>query len=173
MSLDATLDEPAIAATRATRTTRALVAVLAAGAAMVLLLASLLAGMGWLYALRGLRWFAVGPRVGDALPLLQLAGFDAQPLARVAIAWLLVGMVFGVALIRVPARRRTILAGGYAVLAVLVLLLASDAAFALAQNLRLSHVLGHRAPGFGPWLEGLLFAAGSVLPGRLRQSLTA
>jgi enterochelin esterase-like enzyme len=43
-----------------------------------------------------------------------------------------------------------------------LLLLASDASFALARNLRLSDVLLNRAPGIGPWVEGLLLAAGST-----------
>src|SRR5581483_5207854 len=49
---------------------------------------ALLVGIGWLYVLRGLGWFGFGPRVHDSLPLLQLAGFDAQPLARLAVGWL-------------------------------------------------------------------------------------
>jgi hypothetical protein len=41
------------------------------------------ASVGLLYHLRHLRWLAIGPRIPDSLPLLQLAGFDGQPLARV------------------------------------------------------------------------------------------
>jgi hypothetical protein len=148
-------------ATATGHTLRALVAVAAGVAIVVLLLLCLLAGTGLLYGLRGQRWFGAGARIGDSLPLLQLAGFDGQPLARVAAAWLPAGMIFGIALIRVKPLRRTAIAG---MLGLLVLLFASDAAFALARNLRLSQVLSDRAPGFGPWLEALLFAAGSALP---------
>ena len=49
-----------------------------------------------------------------------------------------------------------------AILGPLFLLLASDASFALARNLRLSDVLLNRAPAIGPWIEGLLLAAGSA-----------
>jgi hypothetical protein len=148
-------------ATATRHTLRALVAVAAGVAIVLLLLLCLLAGTGLLYGLRGLRWFGVGARIGDSLPLLQLAGFDGQPLARVAAAWLPTGMIFGIALIRVKPLRRVVMAG---MLGLLVLLFASDAAFALARNLRLGQVLSDRAPGFGPWLEALLFAAGSALP---------
>jgi hypothetical protein len=143
------------------RTTRAIVSVSGGAAALVMLLLSLLAGVGWLYVLRSLQWFALGPQLGDSLPLLRLAGFDGQPLVRVAVAWMLAGMAFGVALIRVNPLRRAALAG---VLGVLLLLFASQAAFALADNLKLSAVLWDRGPGFGPWFEALLFAAGSALP---------
>jgi hypothetical protein len=46
----------------------------------------------------------------------------------------------------------------------LVLLFASQAAFALADNLRLSDVLWSHLPGLGPGVEALLFAAGCALP---------
>jgi hypothetical protein len=160
MNLNPQLDVGAIASGR----TRALAALVVGVAAVLLLLLSLLAGVGLLYVLRGLRWFAVGPRIEDSLPLLQLAGFDGQPLGRVAAAWLPAGMIFGLALVRVKSLPVIIVAGG---LGVPVLLLASDAAFALAHNLRMSHVLLHRVPPFGPWLEGLLFAAGIALSRRI------
>jgi hypothetical protein len=136
-------------------------AVMLGGLAVMLAgLAGLLAGAGWLYAFRGLRWFAVGPQVGDSLPLLQLAGFDGQPLLRVVIAWLPAGVIAGLALVRVSPLRRAVLLG---VLGLLVLLFASQASYALARNLRFSTVLSDRSPGLGPWLEAALFAAGGAL----------
>lgn len=39
-------------------------------------LAAVLAGLGWTYELSHLGWLDVGPRAGDARPLLQLAGLD-------------------------------------------------------------------------------------------------
>jgi hypothetical protein len=152
------LDAPPVATQRATR---ALLAMSGAAGAVLLLVLSLLAGAGWLYLLRSLGWFTVGPRLGDSLPLLRLAGFDGQPLVRDAVAWLLAGMVFGLALIRIDPWRRAALAGA---LGLALLLFASQAAFALAENLRVSAVLLDRAPGLGPWFEALVFAAGSALP---------
>jgi hypothetical protein len=68
--------------------------------------------------------------------------------------------VFGYALRRGHPVRR-----GLAALApvLLVLLLASDASYGLAHNLRLTGVLWDRSPGLGPWVEGLLFAAGAAI----------
>lgn len=139
-----------------------------AATAIVMCLAALIAGLGWLYVLRGLGWLAIGPRVGDSLPLLQLAGFAGQPLARVVVAWLMAGVVAGMALARLPRLRRTVLA---ALLGFAVLLLASEASFALARNLRFSDVLSSRSPGAGAWLEAALFAFGAAIPGRLGTSL--
>jgi hypothetical protein len=133
-------------------------------AAGLIVLAGLLAGTGWLYVFRGLHWFAVGPHVGDSLPLLQLAGFDGQPLVRVAIAWLMAGALVGVALIRVHPLRRSLFAGG---LCLVVLLLASQGAYALARNVRLSDILFDRTPGLGPVVEALVFSLGCLLPGSL------
>jgi hypothetical protein len=135
----------------------------ARGAGMaVALLIGLLAGVGWLYVLRGLGWLDLGPRVNDALPLLQLPGFDAQPLARVAVAWISAGAVAAIPLVRVSRPRRALIAW---LTVTALLLLASQASFALARNLRLGDVVSSRSPGLGPWLEGLLFAVGCALPG--------
>lgn len=129
----------------------------------VAVVVGLLAGTGWLYALRGTGWLRSGPNIADSLPLLQLAGFDAQPLLRVAVAWLLVGLLTGVALIRCSPSHRAVLAGA---LGLVLLLLASQVSYALARNLRLSDVVLHRSPGPGPWVEALLFAVGCALPRR-------
>ena len=130
------------------------------GAAAILACSA--AVLGLLYTMRQLGWLAVGPPVPDALPLLQLAGFDAQPLARVLVATLLVGLALGVVLIRVERRRRVVLV---AVFALFVMLLGSDASYALARNLRLGPILLNRSPAVGPCLEALVLALASALPG--------
>lgn len=124
----------------------------------------LVAGLGWLYTLRSLGWLSVGPGVPDSLPLLQLAGYDAQPLGRVLVAWLVAGGLAGVLLIRLPRLPRLAIAGP---LGIVLLLVASQASFALARNLRFSDVLWSRSPGAGPWVEGVVFAIGCMVPGRL------
>jgi hypothetical protein len=126
-----------------------------------IVLVGLLAGFGWLYALRGLGWFGLGPRVADSLPLLQLASFDGQPALRVLVAWVLAGALAGVALAGMRPAGRVALTG---ILGLAVLLVASQAACALARNLPFRHVLFSRTPGFGPVLEAIAFAVGSALP---------
>src|SRR5947208_845431 len=94
---------------------RQMVAVLTASgrgfATLILALAALLAGVGWLYVLRSLGWLNVGPNVHDSLPLLQLAGFDVQPLGRVLAAFLAAGSIAGAALTRDPRVWRGVLLG--------------------------------------------------------------
>ena len=65
-----------------------------------------IAGVGWTYVLRQDGLLGAGPKVSDALPLLQLAGADAQPLTRVAVAWLLAGLMSGLAMYRWRRIRR-------------------------------------------------------------------
>jgi CubicO group peptidase (beta-lactamase class C family)/enterochelin esterase-like enzyme len=126
-----------------------------------LIIASLTA-LGLLYELRQLRLFALGPRVSDALPLLQLAGFDAQPVTRVLAATLLAGLLLGLALAHLDRRGRVVPVG---VFALVLMLTGSDASYALARNLPFDQVLLNRAPGLGPWLEAVLLTAGSAIPG--------
>ena len=135
-----------------------------AAAGLLIIVVGLLAGTGWLYMLRGLHWLDLGPRVGDALPLLQLASFDGQPLLRVLVAWLLAGTLTGAALSETaPHRRVTPVLG----VALVVLLLTAQASYALARNLSFSDQVFSHSPGVGPVLEALAFALGCWLPRRL------
>ena len=127
----------------------------------LVMVGGMLAGTGWLYLLRGLHWLGFGPRVGDALPLLQLAGFDGQPLARIVVAWLLAGALTGGILVGLAPGRRLVVAG---ILGLVLVLFAAQAAYALTRNLRLTDVLFSHSPGAGPVLEALLFAIGCSLP---------
>ncbi len=131
---------------------------------IVVVVIGALIGYGWLYALRGLGWLGAGPSVGDSLPLLQLAGFDGQPLLRTVVAWLIAGLIAGVALSGMGRWQRAAVAGP---LSLIVLLLASQASYALARNLRFSDVVFSRTPGLGPIVEALLFAAGCALVPRV------
>ena len=128
---------------------------------LLIVVAGLVAGAGWLYVLRGLDWLRLGPRVADALPLLQLASADGQPLVRVIVAWVLAGALTGVALAEVTPYRRAALS---LVLALVVLLLASQASYALARNTAFSATVFSRTPGLGPLLEACAFALGCYLP---------
>jgi hypothetical protein len=141
--------------------TRALAAVGVGVGTLVMLMLSLLAGIGLLYALRHTGFLAVGPRVSDALPLLQLASRDAQPIGHVAVAWAAAGLVLGVSLVRIRPLRRTLVV---AVLGLVLLLFASEASYALARNLRLGYVLTHRTPPAGAWVEALWLTVACALP---------
>jgi enterochelin esterase-like enzyme len=126
----------------------------------LVLLICTLAGLGLAYRLRELHWLAIGPRIPDALPLLQLAGFAGQPLARVAVAGLAAGAVLGLALGSVSRQRRAMFVG---VLGALLLLIGSDVSYAVARNQPLGEALLGRAPGIGPWIEALFMAGACAL----------
>jgi hypothetical protein len=122
-----------------------------------------LTGYGWLYLLRDLGWFSAGPRIGDSLPLLQLASADGQPLLALAVAWLVAGVLAGLVSVRRSPRWRVLVLG---LIALAVLLIAAQASYALARNLRFRDVLLTQGPGLGPWLEALIFTLGCALPRR-------
>jgi hypothetical protein len=130
---------------------------------LVAALLGVLTGYGWQYLLRDVGWLSVGPRIGDALPLLQLATADGQPLLAVIVAWLLAGGMAGLITVRVSPGPRALVTG---VMALALLLLASQASYAAARNLRFSGILLTRGPGLGPWLEALVFTIGCALPRR-------
>jgi hypothetical protein len=134
-----------------------------AAAVLFLVLVALLTAFGWLYLLRDAGWLGLGPKLSDSLPLLQLAGFDSQPMMRVLVAWVVAGVLVGVLLGRLGRAPRVLAAG---VPALILLLLASQAAYALARNLRFTHILFSRTPGPGVWLEAACFAVGCALPRR-------
>lgn len=135
---------------------------------LLALIAALLSGVGWLYALRGLGWLGGGPSIGDSLPLLQLAGRDGQPLERVVVAWLAAGLAAGWGLRHLPRARRGLVAGG---VGLLLLLLASQASYSATRNVSFGHALFSRSPGPGPWLQAALFTVGCLLPGRTFREL--
>jgi hypothetical protein len=130
-------------------------------AGLVVAVAGLLAGTGWLYVFRGLGWLGVGPRIANSLPLLQLASADAQPLLRVVVAWALAGALAGVALREFSLAWKALPA---LILGMLILLAAAQASYALTRNLGFSAVVFSRDPGFGPVLEALVFTLGCALP---------
>jgi hypothetical protein len=130
---------------------------------LLLVVVALLTADGWLYLMRDEGWLALGPKLTDSLPLLQLAGFDRQPLVRVLVAWVVAGVLVGVLLGRLGRAPRVLAAGTPALV---LLLLGSEAAYALARNLRFSHILFSRTPGAGVWLEAVFFVVGVALPRR-------
>jgi len=137
----------------------------AAAAAPPVALATVIAGIGWLYLLSRAHGLTVGPRLPDALPLQRLAGGAGQPVLRVAAAWLAAGLVAGVLLRAAGVRSRG--ARGVTVLllvgALLVALgMAADAVTA-------SEPLGrHLAPQLhrtATALAAVLAALAAALPG--------
>jgi hypothetical protein len=132
-------------------------------AVAVVVLAAVAGGIGWLYALRHAHVLRVGPRLTDALPLQRLAGGAAQPLGRVAAAWLPAGLVagFGVGLVsrlRRPARGLAVFVLAFAL--VLAVAAASDSVTHSESIRRHLHEQPHRP---ATWLAAGLMALGAAL----------
>jgi len=140
--------------------TRSLLVALAVGLVAVV---TMVAGFGWLDALRALGALHVGPRVPDALPLRRLAGTSAQPLLRVVVAWASVGLGAGAALARLPRLPRLAL---LTPAALALIALASELAFAVEETEGLDAVLSTRLPGSGVIVEALVLALAASVPGR-------
>jgi hypothetical protein len=140
---------------------------------------AVVAGTGWLYLLRGTTALALGPRVAGALPLQQLAGQDAQPLLRVATAWLASGFAAGVMMARLTGLARGAGTALAAALAALLLVVAGAASDAVAVS---EPVVQHLAPQLqrpGVWVASGLLAVGVLIapwrwrsPGRERSAAT-
>lgn len=120
------------------------------------------AGLGWLYLLRKTGLLALGPSLHGALPLQQLAGNDAQPLLRLAVAWLPAGAAAWLAAARIGRLRHPVaLAGTVAGVVVIVTASASDA---IANGgLPFIAQLPHQAGRPALWAAVLLVLAGAGL----------
>src|SRR4051794_36094664 len=139
---------------------RGLVRAIAGIAACAAVVVAVAAGTGWLYLLRDVHGLGAGPRLQGALPLQQLAGGDAQPLARMIVAWLPAGLALGLALralTRLPRWGRT----AFAAFGAAVLLLANAAVSdAIAQNERVGAHLSGAFSLPGVWMAVALVALG-------------
>lgn len=120
------------------------------------------AGVGLLYLLRNGGVAPLGPKAAGALPLEQLDGTDGQPLARMALAWLPVGLASG-ALIGAFARGAWRVAFGVtAAVAWLVLVLSAAASDAVANNERFVDHLTTPLGAAGTWLSFVLLLIGAA-----------
>jgi hypothetical protein len=132
-------------------------------AAVAVMLAVTLAGVGWLYLLRAAHLLGIGPRLREALPLQRLAGSDAQPLGRVLAAWLPAGMVAGVALRTLGIRWRSWRAVSAGLPCALLLLAFGAAADAITETDPLGAHLGAQFGRLAIWLAAALVALGAAL----------
>jgi hypothetical protein len=149
------IKDPALACVGVMRAARSTVA-------WVIAIACVVAGVGLTYLLRHSAALDFGPRIGGALPLQQLAGGEAQPLGRMAVAWLCAGGVAGLALAglaRSGILARTI---ALALIAGTLLLLSGAVSDVVAIS---DHVGLHLAPQLsrtGIWVADALFVGGSL-----------
>lgn len=122
--------------------------------------AAIAAGLGWLYLIHTWVGAGLGPRVGDSLPLLQLANLDAQPIVTVIAIWLATGIAVGALLQREPRILRAVVV---AATSAVILVVDSQISFAIARNTAVANVLLSRMPGAGVFVAVIALTAGSVV----------
>jgi hypothetical protein len=130
----------------------------------LLAIVAVCAGVGWLYLLRGTGALAAGPAMHGALPLQELAGQGAQPLLRMAAAWLPSGFAAALALGSCTRMRAAAIALGAGLLSFALLFPATATSEAVEYNERLSAHLVPALQRTGLWTAVALVVIGS-LPG--------
>jgi hypothetical protein len=129
-------------------------------------LAATVAGVGWLYLLFRTAGLDAGPRLSGALPLQQLAGSDAQPLARLAVAWLPAGLAAGGALAALTRLGPVARAVAVAAVAGTLLFVAGAVSDAIALNEGVGAHLGGQFGRAGTWVPVALMVTGALPAGR-------
>ena len=132
------------------------------------------AGIGLLYLLRGTGFADVGPRPSGALPLEQLANADAQPLARMALAWLPVGLAAGAVIATFTRGSRAVLLLLVTLLAGALLVTSSGVSVSVENSEPLTRHLTAALAYAGTWVSLALFVIGAAVGERLaRRAATA
>jgi hypothetical protein len=127
-------------------------------------LLALCGGVGWLYLIRSSGALDAGPQLRGALPLEELAHQGAQPLARMAVAWLPAGFVAGLALSLGARRVRpwlTVL--GPTLLGFVLLFSTTAGSEAVSRNQRLTAHLVPTLKRSGLWVALAFIAIGALL----------
>jgi hypothetical protein len=121
------------------------------------------AAVGWLYLIRGVGALALGPRVKGALPLQQLAGDDAQPLARMGLAWVPAGVAAALALSAGSALSPLARAVAIACACWIVLVLAGAVSDAAAISASVPSHVPDQLTRAGTWTAVALMFTGALL----------
>jgi hypothetical protein len=129
------------------------------------------AGVGLLYLLRDAGIAGVGPSPSGALPLEQLAGADAQPLLRMALAWIPVGLAAGALLVAFTRSSRARTTVAMAVVSGLMLVVSAAASDALANNEPFSNDTSAPLRAGGTWVSLALLIIGAAIGGALAAKL--
>ena len=143
---------------------RSVTAHLARGAAIVVIVfASVAAGIGWLYVLRHVAVLRVGPRFPDALPLQRLAGGAAQPLGRMVVAWLPAGVIAALGIGLVSGLHRVARSLTVFVLALAFVFVATLMSDSLTHNESIRSQIHNEPHRAAAWVAAGLMAVGALL----------
>ena len=121
------------------------------------------AGVGLLYLLRDAGIAGIGPSPSGALPLEQLASADAQPLVRMALAWIPVGVAAGGLLVAFTRSSRILTTLTMAIVSGLTLVVSAAASDAVANNEPFSNDTGAPLHAGGTWVSLALLVIGAAI----------
>jgi hypothetical protein len=125
------------------------------------------AGIGLLYLLRQAGVASLGPRPAGALPLEQLASADAQPLARMALAWLPVGLAVGALIAAFTRTSRAWSLALMTLVAAIVLVTSGGVSESVENNESLTAHLAAPLGLAGTWVSLVLLVIGALVGARL------
>jgi hypothetical protein len=132
-------------------------------AGWLLAVVAVVAGVGWLYLLRRVNVLAVGPKMSGALPLEELARQGAQPLLRMAVAWLPAGFAAGLALAIATRMRPAAVVTGSGLLALFILGSTTAASEAVSRSEPLADHVWPALSRSGLWTAVAFTVIGSIL----------
>lgn len=134
------------------------------GAGVVLIVVAAVAGgIGWLYVLRHVHTLKVGPRLAEVLPLQRLAGDAGQPLGRVIAAWLPAGLAAGAGVAVVSRLRRPARGAAVSLLAWVLVVVATAAADSVTANEPFRHHLHQQPHRLAIWVAAGLMGLGALV----------
>jgi hypothetical protein len=111
------------------------------------------AGVGLLYLLRNAGVAHIGPNSAGALPLEQLDRTDAQPLARIALAWLPVGLAAGLVIATFTRMSRALALTVLALVAATILVVSGGVSDSVTNNESLTQHLATPLGVAGTWVS--------------------
>ena len=121
------------------------------------------AGVGLLYLLRNAGIASAGPKPAGALPLEQLDQADAQPLLRMALAWLPVGLAAGALITAFTRTSRAVALTVFALVAGFILVVSAGVSDSVTNNESLTQHLATPLGVAGTWVSLGLLVIGAVV----------
>jgi hypothetical protein len=133
----------------------------------LVVLVAVAAGTGWLYLMRSWHVLGIGPGVHGSLELERLAAGDAQPLLRLAAAWVPAGIAAGLVLRTLVPVRGAVLALGAGAFALVLVMTLGAVSNAVENSETVGRHIAAQPGRAGPWVAAGLVVIGAYLGARV------